>query len=118
MAEEMSKEDIESKIIDGTYDLVPEEKRHSKVWDTFSRIVDENQKLITDFAACSKCKKVYVCNHGSGTSNLVYFLLIGICHLVSNPVYSLFVLAGADVTAVSKWIRFRFFPYWTRGSVG
>jgi hypothetical protein len=71
MAEEMSKEDIESKIIDGTYDLVPEEKRHSKVWDTFSRIVDENQKLITDFAACSKCKKVYVCNHGSGTSNLL-----------------------------------------------
>jgi hypothetical protein len=67
----LSKVKVEEKVKDGTYQLVTEEKKKSAVWEVFRFIVDENQERLHEFVACSKCFKVYICNHSTGTSNLL-----------------------------------------------
>lgn len=66
-----SMDTISSKVKQGDFTLVKEDKLKSSIWKKFGYVFDGKVK-INDIVACFACKKVYsYTGHKSGTSNLL-----------------------------------------------
>lgn len=61
---------IEAKISENVYQNRQVINLSAKIWNLFFNIIDDNDNIVADYVACSKCKKVYYYRSSDGNAPL------------------------------------------------